>query len=152
MSIRQECPPSSFASNCAWLNSERFYCEIKLEDAFSFPCHQKNPNILLQKCKKIPFYTSWSFFFSFPGWLGSLSMSLSLLVSPLTVAVCRRKSTRLTAVMGGLVAALGCLFTSFATRFHQLFLSYGIMMGEEATCNRPCRKKTDSFYLPHLKY
>jgi len=31
--------------------------------------------------------------------------------------------------MGGLVAALGCLFTSFATQFHQLFLSYGVMIG-----------------------
>ncbi len=31
--------------------------------------------------------------------------------------------------MGGLVTALGCLFTSFASQFHQLFLSYGIMMG-----------------------
>ncbi len=38
---------------------------------------------------------------------------------------------RLTAVMGGLVTALGCLFTSFASQFHQLFLSYGIMMGNK---------------------
>jgi hypothetical protein len=31
--------------------------------------------------------------------------------------------------MGGLVTALGCLFTSFASQFHQLFFSYGIMIG-----------------------
>ena len=42
----------------------------------------------------------------------------------------RRKSTRLVAVAGGLVTALGCLFTSFASQFHQLFFSYGIMIGE----------------------
>ena len=58
-----------------------------------------------------------------------MSISASLLISPMTVAVCRRKSTRLTAVMGGLVTALGCLFTSFASQFHQLFFSYGFMIG-----------------------
>ena len=56
-------------------------------------------------------------------------MSVSLFVSPIIIGFCRRKSTRLTAVMGGLVTALGCLFTSFASQFHQLFLSYGAMIG-----------------------
>ena len=32
---------------------------------------------------------------------------------------------RLTGVVGGLLLALGCLFTSFATQFHQLYISYG---------------------------
>ena len=27
------------------------------------------------------------------------------------------------------MTALGCLFTSFATQFHQLFLSYGLVKG-----------------------
>lgn len=61
----------------------------------------------------------------FPGWLGALSTAVALFISPVTVACCLRKSTRVTAVMGGLVAALGCLFTSFASQFHQLFFSYG---------------------------
>lgn len=56
-------------------------------------------------------------------------MSVSLLVSPIIIGICRRKSTRLTAVIGGLVTALGCLFTSFASQFHQLFFSYGTMIG-----------------------
>jgi len=63
------------------------------------------------------------------GWLGALSPSISLLMSPVTIAFCRRKSTRLTAVIGGLVSALGCLFTSFASQFHQVFFSYGIIIG-----------------------
>ncbi|KAG8189865.1 hypothetical protein JTE90_023372 [Oedothorax gibbosus] len=61
-------------------------------------------------------------------WLGALSVSLGLFLSPLVVAFCRRKSTRLTAVFGGLTAALGCLFTSFASQMHQVFLSYGFVM------------------------
>lgn len=59
-----------------------------------------------------------------------MSTGVALLVSPVTIAFCRRKSTRLTAVLGGLVTALGCLFTSFASQFHQLFFSYGTVVGE----------------------
>ena len=66
----------------------------------------------------------------FSGWLGATSLFVSLTLSPLTIGLCRRKSTRLTAVIGGLLTALGCLFTSFATEFHQLFLSYGLIVGE----------------------
>lgn len=63
--------------------------------------------------------------FLFSGCLGAISAGVALALSPVTVALCVRKSTRVTAVVGGLVAALGCLFTSFATQFHQLFFSYG---------------------------
>ena len=70
-----------------------------------------------------------AFFFSIPAWLCSLCVSVSLLLSPLTIGVCKRKSTRLTAVIGGLVAALGCLFSSFASQYHQLFISWGGMLG-----------------------
>jgi hypothetical protein len=67
---------------------------------------------------------------------------VSLVVSPLTIGVCRRKSTRVTAVIGGLVAALGCLFTSFATQFHQLYFSYGAMIGN-------CHSRAQSVQLLH---
>ncbi|CRL04860.1 CLUMA_CG017913, isoform A [Clunio marinus] len=36
-------------------------------------------------------------------WLGALSTAVALFISPLTIGVCKRKSTRLTAVIGGLV-------------------------------------------------
>ena len=70
-------------------------------------------------------------FFLFSDWLTPFSMAVSNFLCPLIVGICRRKSTRLTAVTGGLVTALGCLFTSFATQFHQLFFSYGFMMGKK---------------------
>ncbi|XP_076279118.1 uncharacterized protein LOC143208546 isoform X2 [Lasioglossum baleicum] len=72
------------------------------------------------------------------GWLGAISTGVALLVSPITIALCRRKSTRLTAVLGGLVTALGCLFTSFATQFHQLFFSYGTVVGIGVGLTRDC--------------
>ena len=44
------------------------------------------------------------------------------------VAFCRRKSTRLTAVVGGLTMALAILFTSFAKELHQVTtLSTGLL-------------------------
>ena len=58
----------------------------------------------------------------FSVWVGSTNLGLSHLLAPLLVALCRRKSTRLTAVVGGLVMALSLLFASFARHFHQIFL------------------------------
>ncbi|XP_045490617.1 monocarboxylate transporter 10 [Pieris rapae] len=72
------------------------------------------------------------------GCLGAMSASVALALSPVTVALCVRKSTRVTAVVGGLVAALGCLFTSFATQFHQLFFSYGTVVGVGVGLTRDC--------------
>ncbi|KAK9701176.1 Major Facilitator Superfamily [Popillia japonica] len=72
------------------------------------------------------------------GWLGAVSTGVALLISPVTIAFCRRKSTRVTAVMGGLITALGCLFTSFATQFHQLFFSYGTVVGIGVGITRDC--------------
>ncbi|CAL8110033.1 unnamed protein product [Orchesella dallaii] len=61
-------------------------------------------------------------------WMMSLSMGISLFLSPLWVSICQRRSTRLTAVFGGLVTSLACLFTSFASQFHQTFISFGIIL------------------------
>lgn len=57
--------------------------------------------------------------------LGALSWSISMLISPFVVTFCRKKSTRLLAVVGGLVLPLGMLFTSFATELGQIIFSYG---------------------------
>ncbi|XP_071445390.1 monocarboxylate transporter 2-like [Hetaerina americana] len=70
-----------------------------------------------------------SSYVSATGWLGAMSTAVALFLSPVTIAFCRRKSTRVTAVLGGLVTALGCLFSSFASQFHQLFFSYGAVVG-----------------------
>ena len=67
--------------------------------------------------------------FSFTDWLTTFSMAVTYLLSPLIIGICRRKSTRVSAVIGGFITALGCLFTSFADQFHQMYLSYGVIMG-----------------------
>ena len=55
-------------------------------------------------------------------WIGSTNLALSHLLAPFLVALCRRKSARLTAVIGGLVMALSLLFASFAKQYDQIFL------------------------------
>ncbi|XP_073827361.1 uncharacterized protein [Musca autumnalis] len=62
-------------------------------------------------------------------WIGALSWSISMLVAPFVETLCRRKSTRLLAVVGGLVLSLGILFTSFATEVDQVIFSYGFVFG-----------------------
>lgn len=74
----------------------------------------------------------FGFSFVFIGMLGSLSIAVGLFFSPVITSICRKKSTRLLAVIGGLVTTLGCLFSSFALQFHQLFFSYGEFMTFES--------------------
>ncbi|GBL94222.1 Monocarboxylate transporter 10 [Araneus ventricosus] len=59
----------------------------------------------------------------------SVFLGVSQLLSPIVVALCKKKSTRLLAIFGAIVTSLGCLFTSFATQLHQVYLSYGIFIG-----------------------
>ncbi|XP_023236554.1 monocarboxylate transporter 12-like, partial [Centruroides sculpturatus] len=61
--------------------------------------------------------------------LGAISTCVSLLVSPVISILCHKKSTRLIAILGGLITILGYLFTSFALQFHQLYFSYGVVVG-----------------------
>lgn len=70
--------------------------------------------------------------------LVAVSFATGLVVSPVTIALCKRKSTRLVAVIGGLVAALGCLFTSFALQLPQVAFSYALLLGLGVNVTRDC--------------
>lgn len=70
--------------------------------------------------------------------LAATSFATGLAFSPVTIALCKRKSTRLVAVIGGLVAALGCLFTSFALQLPQVAFSYALLLGLGVNVTRDC--------------
>lgn len=61
-------------------------------------------------------------------WVGSLGIAIVMLMSPVITTVCRRKSPRLYAVIGGLVISLGCLFLAFSTQKEQLFISHCLVL------------------------
>ena len=59
----------------------------------------------------------------------SSCLSACMLISPVTMYFCLHKSPRLAAFLGGFVMALGWLFTSFATKLHQIIISYSLLLG-----------------------
>merc|ERR1719474_1380698 len=65
----------------------------------------------------------------FPALVVSSCLSTSQLFSPVIMSFCLHKSPRLAAFLGGLVMALGWLFTSFATQLHQVIISYSLLLG-----------------------
>ena len=92
-------------------------------------------------------------FIFFSVWIGSTNLAVSHLSAPFLVALCRRKSVRLTAVVGGLVMTLSLLFASFAKHFDQIFLRYvSISCKKSLTICRtmPCQLDSGVFKLLNL--
>ena len=95
--------------------------------------------LAIQNCKSINqrivvYHSIFEFtlflFLSITGCLAATSFFVSLAISPAVFLFCRKKSTRLTAVVGGLIVTLGILFTSFAQNMPQLFFSHGTVIGK----------------------
>ena len=94
--------------------------------------------LAIQNCKsinqRIVYHNIFKFtlfvLLSITGCLAATSFFVSLAISPAVFLFCRKKSTRLTAVVGGLVVTLGILFTSFAQNMPQLFFSHGTVIGK----------------------
>lgn len=60
-------------------------------------------------------------------------LGVSSLLSPIIVGLCRRKNARPVAFVGGILLSLSLLFTSFASQFHQLYISIGLMFAVGST-------------------
>ncbi|KKA26890.1 hypothetical protein TD95_003264 [Thielaviopsis punctulata] len=61
--------------------------------------------------------------------IGSLSISLSMLVSPLATICTRKYGTRVTLYIGVVLEAASLICASFSTRIWQLFLTQGVLFG-----------------------
>lgn len=73
--------------------------------------------------------------FWFPVWLGTVGLSVSLILTNVVSTVCQRKSPRSCAVVGGVICSLGVLLLSFSHKGDQLFIIYcGILSVGTGIC------------------
>ncbi|XP_077977507.1 monocarboxylate transporter 10-like [Glandiceps talaboti] len=66
-------------------------------------------------------------------WVGSLTVGLTFLMSPVASILTDKLGCRKTAIIGAIIAFVGCISSSFAKRLELLFLTYGILLGTGAS-------------------
>lgn len=67
--------------------------------------------------------------YSITGWIGSVSIGLSLLIAPLINILIERFGCRPVAIIGTIVAASALLVTSFLKSLIAVFIVYGLVFG-----------------------
>lgn len=112
---------SSFNHHCS-ISRNSFNCWYDHLFLFVYH-HHTDDGMNINFCMQLHLF--FVLYNKFIGLIGSLSIAVSFVISPITITFCRRKSTRLLAVIGGLILTLGCLFTSFAQQYPQVIFSYG---------------------------
>ncbi len=60
-------------------------------------------------------------------WVVSVSWGCTGLVSPLVSVMCIKYGTRSICVLGGFIAGLGALFTSFSEQLIHVFISWSVI-------------------------
>ncbi|XP_055938722.1 monocarboxylate transporter 10-like isoform X1 [Argiope bruennichi] len=66
-------------------------------------------------------------------WVGSVSIGMTFLLSPVASILTDRLGIRTTCFIGGLMATIGMLLSSFVTSLELLYLTYGVLLGSGAS-------------------
>ncbi|CAL1280644.1 unnamed protein product [Larinioides sclopetarius] len=66
-------------------------------------------------------------------WVGSVSIGMTFLLSPVASILTDRLGIRTTCFIGGLMATAGMLLSSFVTSLELLYLTYGVLLGSGAS-------------------
>ena len=74
------------------------------------------------------FQTNCDFLFSL-AWIGSISVNLLFLFSPVTSSLAGRYGVRIVTIAGGLVMSVGLFLSSYAPSLLFLYISYGLLLG-----------------------
>ena len=70
-----------------------------------------------------------SFSFLHTAWVLSIGLGMMFLFAPIASAVCERIGSRLTAIIGGVIAILGFVSSSFVSDLYVLYLTFGLLWG-----------------------
>ena len=65
----------------------------------------------------------------FTAWIGSISVNLLFLFSPVTSSLAGRYGVRVVTIAGGLVMSVGLFLSSYAPSLPFLYISYGLLLG-----------------------
>ena len=66
---------------------------------------------------------------SLTAWIGSISVNLLFLFSPVTSSLAGRYGVRVVTIAGGLVMSVGLFLSSYAPSLSFLYISYGLLLG-----------------------
>ncbi|XP_035226613.1 monocarboxylate transporter 10-like isoform X2 [Stegodyphus dumicola] len=66
-------------------------------------------------------------------WVGSVSIGMTFLLSPVASILTDKLGIRTTAFIGGLMATAGMLISSFVSSLELLYLTYGVLLGSGAS-------------------
>lgn len=68
-------------------------------------------------------------------WVGSIAFGMNFLCGPITSGLCQRYGCRVVSAVGGLVAMLGLLLTSFTNSLYVIYLTYSVLWGFGSSLN-----------------
>lgn len=68
-------------------------------------------------------------------WIGSIAFGMNFLCGPIASNLCQRFGYRIVAAVGGLIAALGLLLTSFTNSLYLIYLTYSVLWGFGSSLN-----------------
>lgn len=84
-------------------------------------------------------------------WIGSISVNLLFLFSPVTSSLAERYGVRLVTIAGGLVMSVGLFLSSYAPSLVFLYISYGVLLGiGTSLCGTMALIVTADYFDKHL--
>ncbi|XP_073246825.1 monocarboxylate transporter 10-like [Porites lutea] len=84
-------------------------------------------------------------------WIGSIAFGMNFLCGPIASSLCQRFGYRIVAAVGGLIAALGLLLTSFTNSLYLIYLTYSVLWGFGSSLNyAPTMLVLGQYFQRHL--
>ena len=91
------------------------------------------------------------YFFPFSAWIGSISVNLLFLFSPVTSSLAERYGVRVVTIAGGLVMSVGLFLSSYAPSLVFLYINYGVLLGiGTSLCGTMALIVTADYFDKHL--